>query len=311
MLRDMTEFLQKKAVTKKLIFQVVAAAVLVFVLSGYVWWSQIHQNPERVYWDMMANSLQTTSVTRQLSQKNAQSTLDQTIVLTFGTQTAVQSLTSLQEGKITVKTENIGTPTKDYIRYTDVQSEQKSTSGQPLDFKRVLNRWAQNDAVNSSNTGQTQPPLLTEVMLGVAGGNLIPQANLNAKDRDDLLKLLHKTVVFDTNFDNVEKQTVNGRPVYTYTTDVQAVGYVGYQKEFAKKVGLKLLDNVQPNDYQGQPATKVTLQVDAWSHQLVSIDYTGQGRHETYSAYGVNHPIAIPAAQLTGPQLQQLVNKVE
>ena len=311
MFGDVTSALRAKTLSGRLIAGIVAAAVLLFALSGYFWWSKVYQSPERVYWDMMSNSLQTSSVTRQLTQKTSQSTLDQTIVLTIGTQNAVQSVTTLQEGNITVKTENIATPTKDYIRYTSVKSDQKKADGKPLDFKSVLNRWAQNDAVNSSNTGQTQPPLLTEVMLGVAGGNLIPQANLPAKDRDDLIKLLHNTVIFDTNFSNVKKQHLNGRSVYTYDTQVQAVGYVGYQKEFAKKVGLKLLDNVQPNDYQGQPATKVELQVDAWSHQLVSIDYTGQGRHETFSAYGVAHPITVPVAKLTGPQLQQLVNKVE
>jgi hypothetical protein len=159
--------------------------------------------------------------------------------------------------------------------------------------------------------GQQNPSLLTQVTLGIAGGNLVPQANLRTSDRNKLLTLLHNTVVFDTNIDAAKKQTVNGRPQYVYTSNVQAVAYAGYQKEFAKMLGLKLLDDINPNDYQGQPATKVELTVDARSHQLVSVNYVGQDRKEQYSAYGVARQIPIPKATLTGVQLQQLVNKVQ
>jgi hypothetical protein len=283
--------------------------VLVFILSGWLWWAQVYQNPERVYWSMLANSLQTTSVTRQLSQNSTASKLSQTVVQTFGVSPTVQSYTTLQQGKSTIKTENIGTPDKDYIRYIAITSDQKSTAGKALNFAPALNKWAQTDVPNTA--GAQNPSLFTQVTLGLAGGNLVPQAELQATDRDKLLTLLRNTVVFDTNLDNVKKQRVAGRLQYVYTSNVQAVGYVGFQKEFAKMVGLKLLDKVDPNDYQGQAATKVELTVDAWSHQLVSVNYIGQDRKEQYSSYGVVRQVPPPVAKLTGTQLQQLVNKVE
>jgi hypothetical protein len=258
---------------------------------------------------MMANSLQTTAVTRQLSQNSTQSKLNQTVVESFGVYPAVQSITTLAQGKSTIKTENIGTTTKDYIRYLAITSDQKNAAGKVLDFKSTLNKWAQTDAPNKP--GQQNPSLLTQVTLGLAGGNLIPQANLSASNRDKLLSLLHNTVVFDTNIDGAKKQKVAGRSQYVYTSNVQAVAYVGYQKEFAKMVGLTLLDTVDPNQYQGQAATKVELTVDALSHQLVAVNYVGQDRKEQYSSYGVARQIPVPKANLTGEQLQQLINKVE
>ncbi len=295
------------------VLAIVLCGAIIYALGGWLWWSQIYQNPDRVYWGMMANSLQTTSVTRRLTQNSTASKLDQTVVQTFdGTgngQQAVQAFTSLQQGESVIKTQNIGTLTKDYIEYTSISSDQKSAAGKPLNFASTLNKWAMTNAPNVA--AAQNPALFSQVALGLAGGNLVPQANLAPAKRDKLLALLHDTVVFDTNTNNVKKQRVNGRPQYVYTSNVQAVGYVGYQKEFAKMLGLKLLDKVDPNEYQGQAATKVELTVDVWSHQLVSVSYAGQDRKEQYSSYGSTHEIALPNATLSGEQLQQLINKVD
>lgn len=284
-------------------------SVAVFGLSGWLWWAKVYENPDRVYWDMMANSLQASSVTRRLTQKSTKSSLDQTVVQTFGGQQIVQSITTLQQGSNTISTENIGTASKDYIRYLTIQSDQKNTSGKPLDFSTTLNKWAQTSVPNI--VGQKNPSLVTQISLGLAGGNLIPQAYLQSSNRDKLITLLHNTVVFDTDTSAAKRSLVNGRPQYTYASSVQAVAYVGYQKELAKLLGLHLLDTVNPNDYQGQAPTKVEIAIDAWSHQLVSVNYVGQNRMEQYSAYGVAHQITVPNTTLTGEQLQELVNKVD
>lgn len=285
---------------------------LIYALGGWLWWSEVYLSPERVYWGMIANSLQTTSVTRLLEQKTSQSTVRQTVVQSFGpakTAPSMLSYTTLQQGKSTIKTENIGTSNKDFIRYIIIKSDQKSTNGKALNFSGVVNKWAQSDTPNVAGT--KNPSLVSQVSLGLAGGNLIPQANVSVANRDKLLSLLQRSVVFDTNIPSVKKQHVAGRLQYVYASNVQAVGYVGFEKEFAKMVGLKLIDSVKPNDYQGQPATKVEITVDARSHHLASVQYIGQDRRETYSAYGVERRIATPTAKLTGIKLQELVNKVE
>jgi len=288
----------------------VLGGAALYVLMSVLWWQVVYQNPERVYWDMLDNSLKTTSVTRELHQKTEQSQLNQTIVQTFGRQYAAQALTELKQGSDVIKTESIGTASKDYIRYAGIVSSQKNADGKALDFKPVLNRWAQNDAVNNSSNADQQASFLTEVTFGVMGGNLVPIANLPEEDRNDLINLIQNTAVFKTNFKNVKKQWQHGRPVFIYETEVQPVAYVGFEKYFGKKIGLHWLDNLEPNDYQKQPVSKVKLTIDGWSHQLAAVSYEGQQRQETYGSYGIDHLIQTPSAKLSGTQLQELVNKV-
>jgi hypothetical protein len=77
------------------------------------------------------------------------------------------------------------------------------------------------------------------------------------------------------------------------------------QKTLAKMLGLKLFDELEPNQYQGQEPTSVTMDIDAWSHRLVSVRYDGQDRTESYSAYNVVRKGDIPKTSLSSQQLQQ------
>jgi len=292
----------------------VLAGVIVWALGLGVWWTKVHQDSERVFWGMLANNLQTQSVTRELEQTTNQTKLKQTIMQIYGPQTAILSRTNLTQSGSSIETESIGTLGKDYIRYSKITSDQKGKNGKPLDFKPVLNRWASTDKPNNDEiSAQQSPALLTEAALGLAGGNLIPFANLPTTDRNELLDQLRRNVVFDVKFDkqSVAKKLEKGRPVYTYKVDVQAVAYAAYEKTLAKKLGIKLLDKLDPNSFQGQPPIKVELRVDAWSHRLVSVKYQDSGRNETYASYGVQHQVVLPQTKLSGQQLQELVNKVE
>lgn len=219
-------------------------------------------------------------------------------------------MTSLKSIKSTVKTETISTPTRDSVRYTSVTTEQKTKLGKPFDFSPILGKWAASDLKNTSTTSSATG-LFAQTALGVLGGNLLPQANISADQRKDLLKHLHNEVVFDTSYTDVKKTKQNGRPIYTYTVKIQPVAYVGFEKAFAQYLGLKVLDDIDPNKYQNESAIKVNVSVDAWSHQLRAIIFPGQDHQESYTSYGVNSSVSTPNATITGAELQSLLSKIQ
>lgn len=283
---------------------------MVLVVAFGFWWTKVYLSPYNVYWGMLENNLSTTGVSKHITQTSGGTQLDQTLASTFGTQNAVHAVTTLKSAKSTVKTETISTPTRDSVRYTDIATMQKTAAGKPFDFSAILGKWAASDLQNTSNTSSATG-LFAQTALGVLGGNLLPQGNISADQRKDLLKRLHNEVVFDTSYTDIKKTKQNSRPIYTYTVSIQPVAYVGFEKAFAQYLGLKVLDGVDPNKYQGESAIKVTVSVDAWSHQLTAISFPGQNHQEHYSSYGVAAPLSTPNATITGRELQQLLSKIQ
>ena len=292
------------------IFLLFAGGTLICILAAAFWWTKVYQSPYNVYWGMLENNLSTAGVTKRIIQNANGTKLDQTLTTTYGSQNAVHALTTLKTDKSMVKTETISTPERDSVRYTAIATDQRTKLGKPFDFSSVLGKWAANDVKNSSNIRDTSG-LFVQTALGIMGGNLFPQANLSAEDRKDLLKRLHSEVIFETSYKDVKKTQQDGRPIFTYTVSIQPVAYVGFEKAFARHIGLKALDEVDPNKYQGEAAIKVEVSVDARSHRLVSVDYPEQDHRETYTSYGVTSAVSVPKATITGAELQSLLGKVQ
>ena len=291
------------------IFLLYAGGAVIFLVSGFIWWTKVYQSPYRVFWDMLENNLSTSGVTKHITQSSNGTNLDQTLVSTYGSQNAIHAFTTLSTSKSTVKTESIGTLQTDSVRYTEVKTSQKNKQGKPFDFSSILGKWAAS-SVNGDNVA-ARTNLFVQTSLGFLGGNLFPQANVTPKDRESLLKRLHTEDIFDTSFSDVKKSKQHGRSIYTYSVKIQPVAFAGFEKAFASALGLMAMDNVDPNQYQGQSAITVNVSVDAWSHQLVAVDFPGQAHHETYANYGVMKPLSVPQATITGVQLQRLLSKIQ
>lgn len=285
-----------------------AGSAALFIIFGIVWWTKVYENPYNVYWGMLRNSMQVTGVTKHTTEQASGTNLDQYVGLNFGVNNQAYARTTLQDANGVVKTESIGTMQDDYVRYTSIGTTAKGAK-QP-DTKDVLNKWAKTPASNTSDTSASVP-FFIQVLLGFEGGNLVPMGNLPPATRDLLIQQLHNNVVFQTSFNDVRRQMVHGRPVYTYSVTVEPVAYVAFEKAFAQAMGIKTLDTIDPNSYQGQTAVKVDLQVDAWSHQLVGITYPGSSHIESYTSYGVSTAIPTPQATISNTQLQSLLSAVQ
>lgn len=290
---------------KYLVHWLVAGGVVLLAIAGIIWWRAVYENPYNVYWGMLSNSLVTSSVTKHIAQTGGGNLLDQTITMEFGTPNLAYGQTTLQNSASKVTTETISTLKSDYVRYIKLEAKQPSKGTKAPDFRPVLGKWAKADA---SATGQSKTtPFFVQLLLGVDGGNLVPFADVPGSAQHQLLDMLHQNVVFNASFDDVQKRLEHGRPVYTYKVAVEPVAYVAFEKAFGSALGITALQNVDPNNYQGQPATTVELSIDAWSHRLEAVTYPGTNQVETYGSYGVPVRVSAPQKALSAAQLQYLL----
>jgi|ERR1035437_2462699 hypothetical protein len=270
------------------------------IISGFVWWLKVYENPYNIYWDMLKNSLETTGVTKHVTEESNNTTLDQYIMFNFGTSNLAHARTSLKNSSGTVTTENIGTIQNDYVQYVSVAA----SSGNKQDFSKVINKWAMRTVTNDNTN--TDPSFFIQTVVGFDGGNVIPIANLPVESRSVLLDQLHNDVIFNVSFDKVKQQIVHGRPIYNYPVSIELVGYVAFQKAFAKEMGIKALDAVDPNSYQGKDAINVQFLIDGWSHELTGIVYPGVKHTETFNNYGIRTNVTEPKTTISTQALQAL-----
>jgi hypothetical protein len=306
----MDEHLLDRAFERKYLpYWFLAGGIVLLIVSAFIWWTQVYENPYNVYWGMLDSNLSTTSDTAHLIDNSSGTDLDQYIGQQFGANTMAYGVTTLKTTTSTVKNESIGTLTTDYLRYISIKTSQKTTSGKKFNFSSALNKWADASAPNVAASSSSSTPFFAQTAFGLGGGNLLPIANLTISQRQFLISQLHKNNIFDTSFSGIQKSTVNGQSVYVYDIAVNPVAYVTFEKQFANDIGLKTLDSIDPNNYSGQQALQVKVSVNIRTHHLAEISYGGTNHKEDYLSFGIPLNIKIPKATMSNQALQSLISQ--
>lgn len=277
---------------------VVGLVVLVLV-GSFVWWQFIWQDPHRVFDDMIAGNLQTTSVTRTVTAGNSSQSVDQTVRLEMGSTNATDWLVTATQSGASVTTESIGTPTAGYIRYIDIAGNKQNASKQ-LDFSKVLHIWAQADGKTDANLRT----LFAQSLFDIASAPTPPIGNLPESQRENILAFIRGEQVFTPDYSSVKSETIGGRDVYTYNVSVPLAAYARMMQAYAHDLGMNNLDTLDPEQYVNLQPIKVTMSVDRASHQLVKLAYGNSGYVQTYGDWGQITPIALPTQTITTTELQ-------
>jgi hypothetical protein len=290
---------------RKLTALFVVAAVLIFGLSGWAWWHNVRSNPERTLYAAIENSFRTRSLTRQVVQENGPQKLAQDIELGLSPQPVAHGYTTItQTGSVdaSVKTEVISTKSEEFVRYTEIQTNQKNGKGKQLDFAELLNIWGK------TSSGQTGQPgeLYGESVLGV-----VPTANLKARDRQTLMKIVKDNDIYKFDQKTLQRKIENGRPVYVYDVTVVPSAYISLLKEFGGIVGLEQLKALDPKQYEGSEPLTFKLTVDVWSQRLTGIEFSGGARTERMSSFGINHDVDVPKDSIPVEELQSKLQKAQ
>jgi hypothetical protein len=286
----------------------IGLACLIFVVSGGVWLYHIHNDPRRVFEGMVVNNLRTTGVVDHIEQTNQGQKLDQVVQFVTGPLYTAQSQTTITQGLDNpdiVKTESIGTPYLDFVRYLDIQTAQKGLNGKPLDFSKVMNIWGK-DSTGQDNQ-QTTGQLYSQSVLGV-----VPYANLSAADRKQVVELIKEQNIYQVDYKGVKKTKENGRPSYVYMVTIRPEAYVGMLKRVAHSMNLTQLEGVDPSAYAHSDPISFTFHVDVWSRQLTQVEYEGGTRKETLSSFGLQRPVTnLPTQTIPVDELQTRLQTIQ
>jgi hypothetical protein len=292
---------------KGLVGVILVGALAVLIFGGWLWWHYIYQNPERVFWGALEQSMSTPGVTKRTEQASEAGKLDQTTQLALGSQNYAHTLTTLSQPgpnkqQQSVTTETLGTLSAQYVRYSNVKTGTRADGKKP-DLSKVENIWgkADVDAKASKSTNR----MLSEALIGT-----VPVGNLTHPQRQELMNLARNKKVYDTDF-TVKNQREQGHKVYVYSVKVQPEAYVSMLRIFAKQVGLGDLAELDPANYKGVPAVPVEFSVDPITRQIIKVAFKdGSGRNETYSSYGALPNITPPAQTIPLRELQARTQQI-
>ncbi len=292
-----------RSTTNKLI---VAALVILVGTGVYAWWQFSYTNPSKVFNRMVANNLSTPSVTKTSTQTADGQSLEQTSILVTSPKQYVASQSTLTQGEgeqaSKVVTETLAFPTEEYTRYLSITTAQKNSSGKPYNFDKILNVWGKTTSADAESGG---PQTFNQAVLGI-----VPVGTMNASQRNELLSYIQKNNVFGVDASKVTKEWKNNRLVYSYAGSVKPIPYVTMLKVFAKSMGLRQLDSVDPQQYKDSAPINFTVNVDVISGQMTSVKYTDSERTENYSAYGYRPVIKTPNNAIPISELQTRLQQI-
>lgn len=277
----------------------IISLIILLLAATWGWYRLDYANPDHVFNRMLANTLATSGVSKQVSQSESEQKMDQSTQLVAAPEHRARSIAALQQGvdgSTVVTTESIGTTTADFVRYNNIKTGQKTADGKSFNFSSVLGIWGKSDASNPNSNGGAQ--LYNQTVLGV-----FPVGNVNPNQRRQLLAQINKDQVYTID-NHVKKGSQSGRPLYTYSVTVKPVAYVSMLKTFARDLGLQQLEAVDPSQYADSSPIKFTIDVDVWSGELIKINYSDSARSEAFSAYGVRRHIDLPDKTIPVDELQ-------
>lgn len=280
------------------------AGVIIFAISGGLWWRNVHNSAANVFWGMLDNSLSTTSVTKSMKEGSEQYSTEQNFRIMMGEQHVSYGLSRVSENTpqstTTVVTETIGTPDRNFARYKDIDTTQKTASGEEADFSSVEGVWGWQDVVESGSS------YFNESFLGI-----VPFAQLNPGQRAQLADIIRERNVYSTDFARAEKKREDGRPVYVYDVTINPSAYVGMMNSLIDIVGLQNAQQIDPAQYAQSADIQLQFTVDVRSRQLRKITYASDGREEVYRDYGVISQVEIPTDAIRIEELQQRLQEVQ
>lgn len=273
-----------------------------FGTSGYIWYKNVFSNTDRIFYGMVGTSLETDSVTRQVSQDESSRKESQTYFLSFSPQPLIESISTVEQidqdrNKSSVTTQTIGTKEADYVAYKNINIPD-SDKGQ-TDYSTVINVWAKRQ---SGAQAEEQAQFLNEAIF-----TFIPFGNFNQENRDKLVAMIKEKNVYELKNGTISYE--GGRPILKVDVSIKPKSLVEVLKEYADITGIGNRELLNPDQYDGSNKFAIQVKVDMISHHLLEIVYPGETRKEVYKAYGLNREITLPSQTISIEELQGRIKR--
>lgn len=276
--------------------------VLAVALAGIFWYYKIYASPERIFWGMIDNSLSIRSVTKEIDTKNNTLSTLETVQMNFVPSPMIRDLKKITDAgsqpPTTIILEARGTSDTDYQRY--VLIDRPAAPGQAkTDYQSVYDKWVK----SGSDQPFGGPQLVNNSLFGPLLFGYIEQPL-----RRDIVNQLRQAYKID--YGSVVQGNQNGRRVYTFQVEVQLQQYARAAQQYARKLGLPIADQIQPDGYDTSAKTTVNITVDALSRQVRQVIYTSNNSYEIYSSYGISPDVSLPQTTVSSEQFQKAINDI-
>ena len=276
--------------------------VILAIFLVWLWWARIYTSKGNVFNAMLSNSLSMYGVSKEVSQYGASGKMTQVSQAQFGAVNIVDIKTDIEQtteqGDVKVTTRTLATPTEDFVRYSSIDMPTAEGKAK-IDFSPLLNEWGRTSKVEGG--GST----FSQAVFGI-----VPFGNLPADKRNQLLNIIHSKDVYKTDFSKTEIKNENGRIVYAYPVEVNVQAYAELLKTYDEMLGLKQMEQLNPDDYASAEPIKATLTADKLSRTLVKIVYGEGGQEESFSGYGVHQSVEVPETTTSRQEIESKLQKL-
>lgn len=278
---------------------VFALAVVIFCLSGWLYWTKVLANPDRVLSDSIEKNLGINSVTRHVVQADSSGGIEQTAHLSFYAPDAsahsktelTQKTSARKEAKVT--TETIGSKSSDYVRYVSIDGADGLSGSDNL--KKLIGTWARRDA---DPTKGITADFLNESLFGI-----VPFGRLDNEAKSQLIEKMNQKNLYE--YSSAKREVKNLRPVYIYRMSIKTEDLVEILSEYARLTGLADPSQFNPADYKGSPPISVDLTIDILSRNLTHVTFNATNRTEEYSGWNLYSPADLPDDAIPIEELQK------
>ncbi len=286
---------KKQKITWQQYIAVAIAVIAVLFFGGWYFFNQVYLKPENVFWSMLDRNLKTGSITKTYQESSDTGSYELVTKLQLKGQLASQTAVTIKDVDSTYVTDTIGTPTQDYLRYSQISSAVAPAT------QNGINVWAVNAA------SDTQP---AQVFLNELLSSPMIFGYLNHNQRTDIIKQMRNNSVFDVDFSSVNTTaTVGNKKVYSYDVTINLAGYLPIYQTYLRAMGQNDIADQIGSAAPGSTLS-VKLFVEPASRHLLQLTMNSNDQTVTFSNFDTTATIELPKdANLSIEELQALISE--
>ncbi|HEX8226733.1 MAG TPA: hypothetical protein VF572_02580 [Candidatus Saccharimonadales bacterium] len=285
-------------VRARLLRVLLVLGLLTLVAAGavYAFRPQRQADPRTVFSAALEQAMSQSGVTCTTKEVRQDVTTVRQISVNLQDPPQVRAVTSVQHGKLTVRTEEIVTGKGSFVRYIHITPGQKNAAGQELDLGKVLNVWGKKPAVDSP-----APGLYGRTVLGDC---IIPLADQAGAKAEAFAAEALDRKAFSTVFGSARKAVLTGQDVLVYDVTIEPKAYIVYMKRIAAATGRRDLDRVDSTAYARRSPEKAKFYVTTDTPRVVKIEYAAAKRTVSFRDYGKAPQISAPESSVSATELE-------
>lgn len=273
-----------------------------FVASAVLSYNKLYLTNERRFWLAIENGLRTNSVVKEQQQGGTGNKQIDRTRFSFGSNPQTNKTTSISDITATTKsnviTELLQTESLQFIRYTDITTDQTKEDGSDYDFSSIKNVWAKQAEATSEEEAEFLKNSYVQLQV-----TLVPFGNLQTTSRRSIVNSLRNDGVYDIDYKGARTESVDDIDYVIYPVKVMTKKYVAVLQKHFIAMGYGEFPPFNPDNYADN--SRVNAQILVRKNDNVIAGITFNGITEKYTNYGVLNKVDLPKEYISVDELQE------